>query len=135
MSEENIQAARNFFRELNSAIASGADVVEVFARYCEPGVVSELGAMEGTVRGPDGAARYLEGQLEFIDGMQVDPEEFIEAGGRIVVPFRLHGRARETGLPIEFRYAQLFTMRDGRFARVRMYSNKERALAAARAHN
>lgn len=135
MSEENIQAARSFFRELNSAIASGGDVVEVFARYCEPGVVSELGAMEGTVSGPDGAARYLEGQLEFIDRTQVDPEEFIDVEGRIVVPLRLHGRARETELPIEFRYAQLLTMREGRFSRVRMYSTKERALAAALAHN
>lgn len=135
MSEENIRAARSFFGELNSAMASGGDVVEVLARYCEPGIVSELGAMEGTVSGPEGVARYLEGQLDFIDGMQIDPEEFIEVEGLIVVPFRLHGRARETGLVIEFRYAQLFTMRDGRFARVRMYSTKERALAAARADN
>lgn len=133
MSEENIEAARSFFRELNSAMAGGGDVVEIVTRYCEPGVVSELGAMEGTVTGPDGVARYLQGQLEFIDGMQIDPEEFIEAEGLIVVPFHLHGRARETGLPIEFRYSQLFTMRKGRFSRVRMYSTKEAAMAAARA--
>ena len=82
--------------------------------------------------GPEGMARYLEGQLAVIDGLRIDPEGFIEIGEMIVMPFRIHGRARETGLPIDFRYAQLFTMRNGRFARARMYGSKEKAIAAAK---
>jgi hypothetical protein len=32
----------------------------------------------------------------------------------------------------DIRYAQLFSMRDGRFVRARMYANKEKAIAAAK---
>jgi ketosteroid isomerase-like protein len=131
MGSENLEAARGFFRELNAATAAGESVREIFVRYVDRDCVSELGAMEGTWRGPDAGARYIEGTVAFIEGLNVEPEEFIEVGDRIVMPFHLHGRARETGLPISFHYTQLFTMRDGRFTHVRMFSSKERALAAA----
>jgi ketosteroid isomerase-like protein len=125
---------RQYFVEVNRAFAGEGDLYELATRYVHPDAVAELGVMEGKVVGPEGHARYFEGQLAVIEEMRIDPEEFIEIGGRIVMPFRLHGRARETGLPIEFRYAQLIEMRSGKFFRTRMCAIKERALAAARLH-
>jgi ketosteroid isomerase-like protein len=128
----DVEAARRYFSELNHAFAGNGDISDLAARYVEPDCVSELGVMEGTIVGPEGMARYFEGQLAVIDGMRIDPEGFIEIGDKIVMPFRIHGRARQTGLPIEFRYAQLFTMREGRFTRARMYANQDKAVAAAK---
>jgi len=45
-------------------------------------------------------------------------------GDRIVMPFRLHGRSKHTGLALDFEYVQLFTMRDVKIARTRMYASK-----------
>jgi hypothetical protein len=129
---ESVVAARRYFIELNQALTGDGDLQQIADRYIDPSCVSELGVIEGTIVGPEGMMRYFEGQRAVIDDMRIDPEAFIEIGGQIVMPFRLHGRARETGLPIEFRYAQLFTMQDGRFTRSRMYANKERAIAAAK---
>lgn len=127
----NAQVIREYFEEVNRAFAEGGDVLPIAERYVAPDCVAELGAMEGDVVGPEGMAHYLEGQLAIVEGMQVEPLELIEIGDQVVMPFSLTGRARETGLPIEFRYTQLFTMRDGRFAHARMYADKEHALAAA----
>ncbi len=126
-----MEAVRSFFEELNRVLAGEGDMRELAERYTEPDCVSELGAMEGDVVGPEGMARYFEGQLAVVEGMQIEPEELIEVGEFVVMPFHLTGRAPATGLPIDFRYTQLFTMRDGRFAHARMYAGKEHALAAA----
>jgi ketosteroid isomerase-like protein len=126
------ETAKQYFAELNRAFAGDGDIRDIAERYTEPDAVYELGVMEGTVVGPDGMTRYFEGQMAVIQDMRIDPEAFIEIGDKIVMPFRIHGRARETGLPIEFRYAQLFSMRGGRFTRARMYANKEKAIAAAK---
>jgi ketosteroid isomerase-like protein len=128
----DVEAAKRYFAELNRAFAGDGDIRDIAERFMEPDAVSELGVMEGTVVGPDGMTRYFEGQMAVIQDMRIDPEGFIEIGDRIVMPFRIHGRARETGLPIDFHYTQLFTMRNGRFARARMYASKEKAIAAAR---
>ena len=124
-------AIREFFDQANRVFAQGGDLLPLAERYVEPGCVSELGAMEGDVVGPEGMVRYFDGQLAVVEGMQVEPLELIELGDQVVMPFRLTGRAKETGLPIDFRYTQLFTMRNGRFAHARMYASRERALAAA----
>ena len=127
----NAEIIRRFFEEFNRALADDGDLLEIARRYTQPDCVAELGMFEGNVVGPEGMARYFEGQAAVVDGLHVDPEELIEVGDHVVMPFCLTGRAKETGLPIEFRYTQLFTMRDGRFAHARMYASKERALVAA----
>ena len=131
MAGENTEMLTAYFAKLNQVFAEGGDLLEFATPYVEPDCVAELGVMEGTVSGgPEGMARYFEGQRAVIDDLRIDPEEFIEVADHVVMPFRLHGRAKETGLPIEFRYTQLFKMRNGRFAHARMYASKEKALAA-----
>jgi ketosteroid isomerase-like protein len=130
MDREDVEALRSFFEELNPLLAGDESLQGLAERYIEPDCVAELGTMEGTFNGPAGFARYMEGQRDIIDGLRIEPEEFVEAGDQVVMPFHLHGHAKETGLPIEFHYTQVFTMRNRRFARVRMYASKERALAA-----
>ena len=89
-----------------------------------------MGVVEGTWRGYDGVRRFVEDQAAVIEGMRCDPDEYIDAGERVVVPFRLHGRARETRLPIDFRYVHVLTMRDGKIVHLRLYGSKAKALEA-----
>jgi ketosteroid isomerase-like protein len=133
MAREDVEAIERFFKELNQVLLTDESLGDLARRYVDQDCVAELGRMEGTFTGgPEGFARYFEGQRAIVDDMQIDPEEFIDVGDhRVVMPFHLHGRARETGLPIDFRYTQLFTMREGKFTHARMYASKESALAAA----
>ena len=131
MTTGNAAVLSRFFEEFSCALAGDGSLLDVAYRYIEPDCVAELGVFEGDVAGPEGIVRYFEGQLAVVDGMRIDPEELIEIGDRVAVPFRLTGSAKATGLPIDFHYTQLFTMRDGRIAHVRMFGDKERALAAA----
>ena len=60
----------------------------------------------------------------------MEPEEIIEAGDRVVVPLRLGGRARFTGIPIEFSLVHVATFRNGKALRVDVYADKAEALKA-----
>jgi acyl-coenzyme A thioesterase PaaI-like protein/ketosteroid isomerase-like protein len=129
---ENAEVIRRHFEDLNGILAEGGDLTGLALRDVDPDCVSELGAMEGTFHGHEGFIRYFDGQRAVIEGLQIHPLEIIEADDEhVVMPFHLHGKARETGLPVEFRYAQLFRMRDGKFLSAQMYATKEKALAAA----
>ena len=44
-------------------------------------------------------------------------DEFIDRGDYLIVSYRLGGRARHTGLPVDLSFVNLFTFRDGKVAR------------------
>jgi ketosteroid isomerase-like protein len=44
---------------------------------------------------------------------------------------RQSGRSKTTGLPVDMRFAQLWTLSDGKQTRMRMYADPEAALGAA----
>ena len=61
------------------------------------------------------------------------PLEYIDAGDRLVVPYRFGGRARYTGLEVEFSFVHVFTLREGRSVRIDVYPDKPAAFAALEA--
>ena len=62
---------------------------------------------------------------------RVTAEEFIDAGDRVVVVGRTHGISRATGMPVEQRFAFVWTVRDGQLVRNEVYSDRAQALEAA----
>ena len=60
----------------------------------------------------------------------VEPQEFIDAGERVVVPIRFGGRAQHTGLGVVFEVVHVCTARDGKMTRVDMYVSKAEAFEA-----
>ena len=67
--------------------------------------------------GPWEAARY-------------EPEEFIDAGEHVVVPFTTHFRGRE-GIEVQSRATWVWTFRGDLVTRVCLYQERAEALAAA----
>ena len=130
MSRENVELLRQGYEALNRAFASGEDVLPIIREGTDPDLVVEMGVLEGTFHGPEGFKDFIEGQLAIIEDLRSDPEEFIEAGDRVVVPFRLSGRARSTGIPIEYHYVHLWTLRGGRAVHLRLHTSKAKALEA-----
>jgi ketosteroid isomerase-like protein len=85
-----------------------------------------------TYRGAEGVRRYFE---SFEDAMEdirfVTEGEFIDAGDKVVVPFRLAARGKETGIEVEQPAVQVWTLKDGKAVRVEVFASREQAFEAA----
>jgi ketosteroid isomerase-like protein len=84
-----------------------------------------------TYDGIEGAQTFLRDWTEAWDDWQLDIESLHESGDRVLVVMHQRGRSKATGLRIEMRFAQLFTVRDGRQTRMEMYSDVTEAMRAA----
>jgi ketosteroid isomerase-like protein len=84
-----------------------------------------------TYRGHDGLRRYFDSFYEAMDEIRFIPEEFIEVGERVVVPVRLLARGKETGIEVEQRIVQVWSLRDEKAIRVDVFSTLEEAMEAA----
>ena len=137
MSQEDVANARRGYEAVNRAYRSG-DVNEFrphLEAFFDPEVVFEpAGVLPETdaVQGWDGVLRFTAEQMKaFKDGsMWMEPVEYIDAGDRLVVPYRFGGVARHTGIDVEFSFVHVFTMRDGKAMRVDVYETKDQALEA-----
>ena len=84
----------------------------------------------GTYHGPEGHARAMREWLSAWEDFQIEAEDFISVGDRVVVPFRVRARGRESGVEVERRWAHVWTMREGKAVGFEVFLSKEDALAA-----
>jgi ketosteroid isomerase-like protein len=61
----------------------------------------------------------------------LEPEEFVDAGGLVVVRSHLHGRGKESGVETEGRMHSVSALRDGRIVRIEYLDDWAKALEAA----
>lgn len=130
MSEENVETIRKGYEAMNSAIASGEDLLPLIEGIY-PDIVVELGDLEGTFHGREGFIRFIEGQASVFENLRCDPEYVIDAGNSIVVPMRLTGKARSTGLALDYPAVHVWTLRNRTAIRLRLYESRDRTLEAA----
>ena len=82
--------------------------------------------------GRDGAREFLASWTEPWDNWELELEELIEAGeDEVLAVLRQHGASRTTGLEVDMRFAQLWTVRDAKIIRMRMYADPAEARRAA----
>jgi ketosteroid isomerase-like protein len=128
MSRENVEATRAGFRTLER------DGVEGLLTFIHPDfettTPAELTVEPATYRGHDGIRRYFESFYEVMDEVRFEPEDFIDAGERVVVPVRLVARGRDTGIEAEQRLAFVWTLRDRKALRLETFPTLEAALEA-----
>jgi ketosteroid isomerase-like protein len=136
MSQRDIENARRGYAVLNEAYRSG-DVDRfrpILEALWDPEVVfvaaGVLPDSSASAHGWDGVLGFISGQMQaFEEGsMWIEPLEYIDAGDRLVVPYRFGGRARHTGIEVEFSFVHVFTQRRGKTVRVDVYETKEEAL-------
>ena len=117
---------------MNRAFAGEADLQQLIEQGYTSDAVIEMGRLEGSFRGHAAVRQFFEGQMGIIEGLRAEPKEVIVEGRWVVVPFRLSGTARNTGLPVSYDYVHLLEIRGEKIARIRLYDDREKALAAAR---
>lgn len=86
----------------------------------------------GTFRGRERVTRYWRRWLEAFEDFHLEPERFFDVtDGRILVFSTFTATGGESGLPVEFRIAHMFTLRDGGIAHVRAYLERDEAMRDA----
>jgi ketosteroid isomerase-like protein len=85
----------------------------------------------GVWRGHQGVLDFTRDQMDAFSEMWIEPQELIDAGDKVVALVHFGGKARHTGMEVEFSVAHVWTMRDGKAARVDMFERRSEAFEAA----
>jgi ketosteroid isomerase-like protein len=120
MSQENVEIVRRFL--------SVVDADEALT-YADPGIVWNP-IEELPTQGHDAVRTSVAYWRAEWDDYQVLPEEFLEVGDSVVATVRLRGRGRASGLEIDARFYDVYTLRDGKIVRMDQFTERSEALEA-----
>ena len=128
MSQENVERARKFVAAYNRR-----DVPLLAGMSTDDHEFRPLtaGTLESTVyRGHKGIATYFRDTEATWQAIRMEPREFRDLGGSILVVATLHGRGRTSGVDVELPFFGVLTLRGDKFAAVRAFATEEEALEA-----
>lgn len=128
VSEHDAALLRSFYDALNTgdvdaALALCAQEVEV---YMPPDVVAAV-----PPRGRRDVGEYLRGWFDSWHVYRPEPEDFVEAGDRVVALVHLRARGKGSRFEIEEPIADVFEVDGGEIAKLRLYVQRDTALAEA----
>jgi ketosteroid isomerase-like protein len=126
MSQENVEIAKA------SIDAYNREDWDAFFKDLAPGFEMDLSRAVGPWRGvfgPDETRRFVGELAEHWESVRIEPQEFIEAGDLVVVPWAMHGRGRD-GIEVVGRATFVLTIRNGLIERNTMYQERQEALEA-----
>jgi ketosteroid isomerase-like protein len=127
MSDENVEIVRAAIDAYNRGDRDAA------LKDATPDFEMDLSRALGPQHGVYGLEQLQGFWREFDEGwesIQIDPQEFIEIGEHVVVPWTMRTVGRD-GIEVEARVTWTFTIRDGAVQRITMYQEREEALEAA----
>ncbi|MEK6273194.1 MAG: nuclear transport factor 2 family protein [Actinomycetota bacterium] len=128
MSSQNVELVRAGFEALSEGD------VEALLPFIHPEfevtTPANLAAEPDTYRGHEGVRRYFDSFYDAMDEIRFEPQEFREAGGRVIVAVTLRARGRTTGIETTQEFAMAWSLRDRKAVRVEVYGNLDEALEA-----
>ena len=84
----------------------------------------------GKYRGRDEIDGFLQTWTAAFDDWSIEVEEYVEAGENVVCLTRQRGRPKGTDAYVEMVFAQVMHVRGGKIAEIRVFGDREEALAA-----
>jgi ketosteroid isomerase-like protein len=126
MSAENVEIVRLGYDEF---LATG----ELVERITAPEFVWDMSTFHGwperqTYEGPEGTREFLTDWVSAWEDWRLEVRELIDAGGDVVAILHQSGRSKTTGLEVDMDFAQVWTIKDGKQTRMRMYADPDEAL-------
>jgi ketosteroid isomerase-like protein len=86
----------------------------------------------GPIHGKAAMRAYVQDWIDLFHDFRIDPVELIDAGeDKVIAVLRFGGRAKLSGVETDQTMGAVLTIRDGRIARGREYTNRAEALEAA----
>jgi ketosteroid isomerase-like protein len=89
------------------------------------------GPDQRTYRGHDGALRAYESWAEAWEWLRNDVDEIVEAGDRVLACGKTHGKGKGSAVEVAIDAFNVYTLRDGKIARIEFFITKQPALEAA----
>jgi ketosteroid isomerase-like protein len=83
-------------------------------------------------RGREQVRRYVEDWLSTFDSLRLDLQDPTEVGDRVLAVVHGRGRGRASGVELDTRFCQVWTLRRGTAVRMEEYATREQGLAALR---
>jgi ketosteroid isomerase-like protein len=119
-----------------AAVIAGSTLIEETGYY-HPDVVLEnfdSAPVTEPYRGPKGVAAWIRDSFEIVDDgtLTLDRVAYVD-DEHVVVEHTYRGKAKATGIPMEFAFASAFRIRDGQIIYAKGYLSVDDALEAARA--
>jgi ketosteroid isomerase-like protein len=122
MSQENVEIVRRFLV---------LDDFDEALKYADPEIVWNP-AEESSAQGHDAVRTSTERWKSEWDDYQLIPEEFADLGDRVVATVRFRARGRGSGIEVDGRLYDVFTLRDGKIVRMDQFTERSEAFEAAR---
>ena len=127
MSQENVEIVRRLYETWMPGGEALLSFVDREIEFSQP--PGQPGA--GTYRGREGVRRALAQWFEPWDDYRIEVDRLIDLGDDVLAETRQYARGKGSGVEVEHRIFQLWTLRDGRIRRARMYFDRGQALEAA----
>jgi ketosteroid isomerase-like protein len=128
VSHENVEIVRQLTEAFNSEDV--ARMLALFSPDFEAVIPPSFSTEPDTYRGHDGVRRYFQSFQDVMSEIRFHPERFWDQGESVVVDVRLTAKGRQTGIPVEQRVAQAWSLRSGKARAVRSYESVSEALKA-----
>ena len=110
MSQENVEIVRRWWASLE-AVELPFDLTDENVRIDN----IEQPVVEGAYHGHDGLRRWWQDFAEAFEDIHFEVLEYKALNAqRVLTENRSQGHFRETGLPIDLRWASIFSVRDGK---------------------
>jgi ketosteroid isomerase-like protein len=119
MSQENVEIVLRFL---------SVDV-DAAMPYADPGIVWNP-IEELPTQGHDAVRSSLAHWKAEWDDYKVMPEEVVDMGDSVLVTVHLRGRGRGSGIEIDARFYDVYTLRDGKIVRMDQFTERAEALEA-----
>ncbi len=126
MSQENVEIVRWAFAY---EMYGHGDRAEAATYFASDFVMNPI--EEGPSYGLDSIRDNFEQWASAWEDLEVTAEEFLDAGDRVVVTARHRGRGRGSGVTVDARFYEVYTLRDGKVIRADEYAERTEALRAA----
>ena len=124
MSQENVEILKASFDAYNRRDW------DAWLQHAARGFEMDMSRAVGPVSGILTLDQLRQGQLDFAEyweSVRIEPQEFIEAGDLVVVPWAMNGTGRD-GIELVARATFVWTIRDGAIERVSLYQSRQDAL-------
>ena len=127
MSEHDVESLQRIYQALSSWDVE--ELVSDLAHDIELSLPDTL-PWGGLRHGHDGVLAFASVSQDHLEGRWADPDDFLDAGDRMVVLGRLRGRAKASGQDFEVEFVHVWTMTDGVASRLHAYFDTAPIMAA-----
>ena len=121
--KQNVEVVRDMLQDYVRGDFDAA--LPAFAQDVE--VVTSLERFHG----PTGVVEEAKRWEQMWSDYRFEVRDLVSAGDKVVLLYRQVGKAKESGVEVEERAAWVYTLREGKIARVEMFQDRETALRKA----